>query len=299
MNVAVLDLGGGTQSAESTPQHDISILNLGDGVFEVKSTNGNTHLGGGDFDRKIINWMADSFQSDKGIDLRKDPMAMQRLKEAAEKAKIELSSSMETEINLPYITVADGVPQHLVMKLTRAKFEQLCDDLIRATIEPCRQAMHDAGLSNSDINEVILVGGSSRIPAVQKKVEELLTSFDSFSGVRSFRHFGKVHSKGVNPDEVVAIGAAIQGGVLTGEVKDVLLLDERKSSELSPPKPRYRDPRRRDDPSDRGQPRKGNRTPLNRNQCSEEHHHPHQEPGLLDGCRLLWPASLMSEPARG
>ena len=283
MNVAVFDLGGGTQSAESTPQHDISILNLGDGVFEVKSTNGNTHLGGGDFDRKIINWMADSFQSDKGIDLRKDPMAMQRLKEAAEKAKIELSSSMETEINLPYITVADGVPQRLVMKLTRAKFEQLCDDLIRATIEPCRQAMHDAGLSNSDINEVILVGGSSRIPAVQKKVEELLTSFDSFSGVRSFRHFGKVHSKGVNPDEVVAIGAAIQGGVLTGEVKDVLLLDERKSSELSPPKPRYRDPRRRDDTSYRRQ-----------------HHHPHQEePGLLDGCRLLWPASLMSEPARG
>ena len=285
MNVAVFDLGGGTLSAEPTPQHDISILNLGDGVFEVKSTNGNTHLGGDDFDRKIINWMANNFQSDKGIDLRKDPMAMQRLKEAAEKAKIELSSSMEAEINLPYITVADGVPQHLVMKLTRAKFEQLCDDLIRATIEPCRQAMHDAGLSNSDINEVILVGGSSRIPAVQKKVEEF---------------FGKVPSKGVNPDEVVAIGAAIQGGVLTGEVKDVLLLDERKSSELSPPKPRYRDPRRRDDPSDRRQPRKGNRTPLNRNQCSEEHHHPHQEePGLLDGCRLLWPASLMSEPARG
>ena len=202
MNVAVFDLGGGT--------FDISILNLGDGVFEVKSTNGNTHLGGDDFDRKIINWMADSFQSDKGIDLRKDPMAMQRLKEAAEKAKIELSSSMETEINLPYITVADGVPQHLVMKLSRAKFEQLCDDLIRATIEPCRKAMQDAGLSNSDINEVILVGGSSRIPAVQKKVEEF---------------FGKVPSKGVNPDEVVAIGAAIQGGVLTGEVKDVLLLD--------------------------------------------------------------------------
>ena len=202
MNVAVFDLGGGT--------FDISILNLGDGVFEVKSTNGNTHLGGDDFDRKIINWMADSFQSDKGIDLRKDPMAMQRLKEAAEKAKIELSSSMETEINLPYITVADGVPQHLVMKLSRAKFEQLCDDLIRATIEPCRKAMQDAGLNNSDINEVILVGGSSRIPAVQKKVEEF---------------FGKVPSKGVNPDEVVAIGAAIQGGVLTGEVKDVLLLD--------------------------------------------------------------------------
>ena len=202
MNVAVFDLGGGT--------FDISILNLGDGVFEVKSTNGNTHLGGDDFDLKVINWLADEFKNEKNIDLRKDPMAMQRLKEAAEKAKIELSSSQETEINLPYITVADGVPQHLVRKLTRAKFEQLCDDLIQATIEPCRQAMKDAGLSNSDINEVILVGGSTRIPAVQKKVEEF---------------FGKVPSKGVNPDEVVAIGAAIQGGVLTGEVKDVLLLD--------------------------------------------------------------------------
>jgi len=202
MNVAVFDLGGGT--------FDISILNLGDGVFEVKSTNGNTHLGGDDFDRKVINWLADEFQAEKHMDLRKDPMAMQRLKEAAEKAKIELSSSQETEINLPYITVADGVPQHLVKKLTRAKFEQLCDDLIQATIEPCRQAMRDAGLSNSDINEVILVGGSTRIPAVQKKVEEF---------------FGKTPNKGVNPDEVVAIGAAIQGGVLTGEIKDVLLLD--------------------------------------------------------------------------
>ena len=202
MNVAVFDLGGGT--------FDISILNLGDGVFEVKSTNGNTHLGGDDFDRKVINWLADEFYAEKHMDLRKDPMAMQRLKEAAEKAKCELSSTQETEINLPYITVADGVPQHLVKKLTRAKFEQLCDDLIQATIEPCRQAMKDAGLSNSDINEVILVGGSTRIPAVQKKVEEF---------------FGKTPNKGVNPDEVVAIGAAIQGGVLTGEIKDVLLLD--------------------------------------------------------------------------
>ena len=202
MNVAVFDLGGGT--------FDISILNLGDGVFEVKSTNGNTHLGGDDFDQKIINWLADEFMADKHMDLRKDPMAMQRLKEAAEKAKCELSSSQQTEINLPYITVADGVPQHLVKTLTRAKFEQLCDDLIQATLEPCRQAMKDAGLSNSDINEVILVGGSTRIPAIQQIVEKF---------------FGKAPSKGVNPDEVVAIGAAIQGGVLTGEVKDVLLLD--------------------------------------------------------------------------
>ncbi|MCQ2274732.1 MAG: molecular chaperone DnaK [Bacteroidales bacterium] len=202
MNVAVFDLGGGT--------FDISILNLGDGVFEVKSTNGNTHLGGDDFDLKIINWLADEFQSEKNIDLRKDPMAMQRLKEAAEKAKCELSSSQQTEINLPYITVADGMPQHLVRTLTRAKFEQLCDDLIQATLEPCRQAMKDAGLSNSDINEVILVGGSTRIPAIQQIVEKF---------------FGKTPSKGVNPDEVVAVGAAIQGGVLTGEVKDVLLLD--------------------------------------------------------------------------
>ncbi|MBP9989978.1 MAG: molecular chaperone DnaK [Bacteroidales bacterium] len=202
MNVAVFDLGGGT--------FDISILNLGDGVFEVKSTNGNTHLGGDDFDQKIINWLADEFFADKRIDLRKDPMAMQRLKEAAEKAKCELSSSQQTEINLPYITVADGVPQHLVKSLTRAKFEQLCDDLIQATLEPCRQAMKDAGLSNSDINEVILVGGSTRIPAIQAIVEKF---------------FGKAPNKGVNPDEVVAVGAAIQGGVLTGEVKDVLLLD--------------------------------------------------------------------------
>ena len=202
MNVAVFDLGGGT--------FDISILNLGDGVFEVKSTNGNTHLGGDDFDRKIINWLADEFQQDKNMDLRKDPMAMQRLKEAAEKAKCELSSSQQTEINLPYITVADGVPQHLVKTLTRAKFEQLCDDLIQSTLEPCRKAMQDAGLSNSDIDEVILVGGSTRIPAIQQVVEKF---------------FGKVPSKGVNPDEVVAVGAAIQGGVLTGEVKDVLLLD--------------------------------------------------------------------------
>ncbi|MBQ0159520.1 MAG: molecular chaperone DnaK [Bacteroidales bacterium] len=202
MNVAVFDLGGGT--------FDISILNLGDGVFEVKSTNGNTHLGGDDFDQKIINWLADEFQADKNMDLRKDPMAMQRLKEAAEKAKCELSSSQQTEINLPYITVADGMPQHLVKTLTRAKFEQLCDDLIQATLEPCRQAMKDAGLTNSDINEVILVGGSTRIPAIQQIVEKF---------------FGKTPSKGVNPDEVVAVGAAIQGGVLTGEVKDVLLLD--------------------------------------------------------------------------
>ena len=202
MNVAVFDLGGGT--------FDISILNLGDGVFEVKSTNGNTHLGGDDFDQKIINWLADEFFADKRIDLRKDPMAMQRLKEAAEKAKCELSSSQQTEINLPYITVAEGVPQHLVKTLTRAKFEQLCDDLIQATLAPCRQAMKDAGLSNSDINEVILVGGSTRIPAIQAIVEKF---------------FGKAPNKGVNPDEVVAVGAAIQGGVLTGEVKDVLLLD--------------------------------------------------------------------------
>ena len=202
MKVAVFDLGGGT--------FDISILELGDGVFEVKSTNGNTHLGGDDFDLKIINWLASEFQTEKNIDLRKDPMAMQRLKEAAEKAKIELSSSQSTEINLPYITVADGVPQHLVRTLTRAKFEQLCDDLIQATLEPCRNAMRDAGLQNSDIDEVILVGGSTRIPAIQAIVEKF---------------FGKTPSKGVNPDEVVAVGAAIQGGVLTGEVKDVLLLD--------------------------------------------------------------------------
>src|SRR5574344_336819 len=202
MKVAVFDLGGGT--------FDISILDLGDGVFEVMSTNGNTHLGGDDFDQKVINWLADEFMAEKSIDLRKDPMALQRLKEAAEKAKIELSSSQQTEINLPYITVMDGVPQHLVRSLTRSKFEQLCDDLIQATLEPCRQAMKDANLSNSDIDEVILVGGSSRIPAIQTVVEKF---------------FGKTPSKGVNPDEVVAIGAAIQGAVLTGEVKDVLLLD--------------------------------------------------------------------------
>ncbi|MDY5969379.1 MAG: molecular chaperone DnaK [Bacteroidales bacterium] len=202
MKVAVFDLGGGT--------FDISILDLGDGVFEVMSTNGNTHLGGDDFDQKVINWLADEFKSEKGIDLRKDPMALQRLKEAAEKAKIELSSSQQTEINLPYITVVDGMPQHLVRTLTRAKFEQLCDDLIQATLEPCRKAMQDAGLKNTDIDEVILVGGSSRIPAIQTTVEKF---------------FGKTPSKGVNPDEVVAIGAAIQGAVLTGEVKDVLLLD--------------------------------------------------------------------------
>jgi len=205
LNVAVFDLGGGT--------FDISILNMMEGVIEVLATNGDTHLGGDDFDRKIINWMADSFQSDKGIDLRKDPMAMQRLKEAAEKAKIELSSSMETEINLPYITVADGVPQHLVMKLTRAKFEQLCDDLIQATLEPCRKVLNDVEKRKGqkiNIDEVILVGGSTRIPAIQQIVEKF---------------FGKAPNKGVNPDEVVAIGAALQGGVITGEIKDVLLLD--------------------------------------------------------------------------
>ncbi len=200
--IAVFDLGGGT--------FDISILELGDGVFEVKSTNGNTHLGGDDFDEVIMNWLADEFQKDEGVDLRKDPMALQRLKEAAEKAKIELSSSVETEINLPYIMPVDGVPKHLVRKLTRAKFEQLADHLIRATIEPCKLALKDAGLNASDIDEVILVGGSTRIPAIQKIVKDF---------------FGKEPSKGVNPDEVVAIGAAIQGGVLTGEVKDVLLLD--------------------------------------------------------------------------
>lgn len=201
-NVAVFDLGGGT--------FDISILNMGDGVVEVKATNGDTHLGGDDFDQRIIDWMANEFQSEEGTDLRKDPMAKQRLKEAAEKAKIELSSSTTTEINLPYITVVDNTPKHLVKTLTRAKFEQLCDDLIQSTIEPCRKAVQDAGLSTSDINEVILVGGSTRIPAVQEIVKKF---------------FGKEPSKGVNPDEVVAVGAAIQGGVVTGEVKDVLLLD--------------------------------------------------------------------------
>jgi len=202
MKIAVFDLGGGT--------FDISILELGDGVFEVKSTNGDTHLGGDDFDHVIIDWLADEFKNDEGLDLRKDPMAMQRLKEAAEKAKIELSSSTQTEINLPYIMPVDGVPKHLVKTLTRAKFESLADSLIQATIEPCRKALKDAGLKASDVNEVILVGGSTRIPAIQKIVEDF---------------FGKTPSKGVNPDEVVAVGAAIQGGVLTGEVKDVLLLD--------------------------------------------------------------------------
>lgn len=202
MKIAVFDLGGGT--------FDISILELGDGVFEVKSTNGDTHLGGDDFDHVIIDWLAEEFLSDEGVDLRKDPMALQRLKEAAEKAKIELSSTTSTEINLPYIMPVNGVPKHLVKTLTRAKFEQLCDHLIQACVEPCRQALKDAGLSTSDIDEVILVGGSTRIPAVQAIVEKF---------------FGKAPSKGVNPDEVVAVGAAIQGGVLTGEVKDVLLLD--------------------------------------------------------------------------
>lgn len=202
IKVAVFDLGGGT--------FDISILELGDGVFEVKSTNGNTHLGGDDFDQLIIDWLADEFKKDEGLDLRRDPMALQRLKEAAEKAKIELSSSTETEINLPYIMPVDGVPKHLVKKLTRAKFEQLADGLMQSTIPPCQKALQDAGLKATDINEVILVGGSTRIPAVQTLVREF---------------FGKEPSKGVNPDEVVAIGAAIQGGVLTGEVKDVLLLD--------------------------------------------------------------------------
>jgi molecular chaperone DnaK len=202
MTIAVYDLGGGT--------FDISILELGEGVFEVKSTNGDTHLGGDDFDRKIIDWLADEFKSQENIDLRKDPMALQRLKDAAEKAKIELSSSSETEINLPYITAVDGVPKHLVLKLSRAKFEQLCDDLVKRTIEPCRQAIKDAGLTANDIDEIILVGGSTRIPRIQTVVEEF---------------FGKKPNKGVNPDEVVAIGAAIQGGVLTGETKDVLLLD--------------------------------------------------------------------------
>ncbi len=203
MKVAVFDLGGGT--------FDISILELGEGVFEVKSTNGDTHLGGDDFDQKIIDWLADEFKAENsGIDLRKDPMALQRLKEAAEKAKIELSSQTSTEINLPYIMPVDGVPKHLVKSLTRAKFEQICDSLIQRTIEPCRKALSDANLSASDIDEVLLVGGSTRIPAIQQIVEKF---------------FGKSPSKGVNPDEVVAVGAAIQGGVLAGDVKDVLLLD--------------------------------------------------------------------------
>ena len=202
MKIAVYDLGGGT--------FDISILELGDGVFEVKSTNGDVHLGGDDFDMVIINWLAEEFLKDENIDLRKDPMALQRLKEAAEKAKIELSSSTETEINLPYIMPVDGVPKHLVKKLSRAKFEQLADKLIQRSMDPCKVALQDAGMSASDIDEVILVGGSTRIPKIQEEVEKF---------------FGKKPSKGVNPDEVVAVGAAIQGGVLTGEVKDVLLLD--------------------------------------------------------------------------
>ncbi len=200
--IAVFDLGGGT--------FDISILELGDGVFEVKSTNGNTHLGGDDFDHRIIDWLANEFLNEEGIDLRKDPMALQRLKEAAEKAKIELSSASSTEINLPYIMPVNGIPKHLVKTLTRSKFEQLIDDLLQKCVAPCQTAMKDAGMSNSDIDEVILVGGSTRIPVVQDLVEKL---------------FGKKPHKGVNPDEVVAIGAAIQGAVLTGEVKDVLLLD--------------------------------------------------------------------------
>ncbi len=200
--IAVFDLGGGT--------FDISILELGDGVFEVKSTNGDTHLGGDDFDQVIIDWLAEEFLREEGLDLRQDAMALQRLKEAAEKAKIELSSSTSTEINLPYIMPVNGMPKHLVKTLTRAKFEQLADRLIQATVEPCRKALSDAGLNPSDIQEVILVGGSTRIPAIQAKVKEI---------------FGREPSKGVNPDEVVAIGAAIQGGVLSGDVKDVLLLD--------------------------------------------------------------------------
>ncbi len=202
IRVAVYDLGGGT--------FDISILELGDGVFEVKSTNGDTHLGGDDFDQRVIDWLAEEFIKDENIDLRKDPMALQRLKEAAEKAKIELSSSTSTEINLPYIMPVDGIPKHLVRTLSRAKFEQLIDDLVQKTLEPCRQALKDAKVGASEIDEVLLVGGSTRIPVIQSIVENF---------------FGKAPSKGVNPDEVVAVGAAIQGGVLTGEVKDVLLLD--------------------------------------------------------------------------
>ena len=202
MKIAVFDLGGGT--------FDISILELGDGVFEVKSTNGDVHLGGDDLDQKIIDWLADTFQQEEGLDLKKDPTALQRLKEAAEKAKIELSSTTSTEINLPYIMPVDGVPKHLVKTLTRAHFEQLIDDLVKRTLEPCKKALKDAKLKTTDIDEVLLVGGSTRIPKMQEEVEKF---------------FGPKASKGVNPDEVVAVGAAIQGGVLTGEVKDVLLLD--------------------------------------------------------------------------
>ncbi|PKV51779.1 molecular chaperone DnaK [Aquimarina sp. MAR_2010_214] len=200
--IVVFDFGGGT--------HDVSILELGDGVFEVLSTDGDTHLGGDDVDQKIIDWLAEEFKADENMDLRKDPMALQRLKEAAEKAKIELSSSSQTEINLPYVTATASGPKHLVRSLTKSKFDQLIDDLVKRTIEPCRTALKAAGLSTSDIDEIILVGGSTRIPAVQEAVEKF---------------FGKAPSKGVNPDEVVAVGAAIQGGVLTGDVKDVLLLD--------------------------------------------------------------------------
>ncbi|MEK6478715.1 molecular chaperone DnaK [Catalinimonas sp. 4WD22] len=202
MTIAVYDLGGGT--------FDISVLELGDGVFEVKATNGDVHLGGDDFDGKIIDWLAEEFKKDEGIDLRKDPMALQRLKEAAEKAKIELSSSTSTEINLPYIMPVDGIPKHLVRTLSRAKFEQLIDDLVRRSMDPCKKALDDAGMSTSEIDEVILVGGSTRVPKIQEEVEKF---------------FGKKPSKGVNPDEVVAVGAAIQGGVFSGDVKDVLLLD--------------------------------------------------------------------------
>jgi molecular chaperone DnaK len=202
MKIVVFDCGGGT--------HDVSVLELGDGVFEVKSTDGDTHLGGDDFDQVIIDWLADEFKRDEAIDLRHDPMALQRLKEGAEKAKIELSNSTSTEINLPYIMPVNGIPKHLVKTLTRAKFEQLADSLIQRTIEPCKSALKNAGLSAGDINEVILVGGSTRIPAIQAAVEKF---------------FGKAPNRSVNPDEVVALGAAIQGGVLTGEVKDVLLLD--------------------------------------------------------------------------
>ncbi|MBK9257017.1 MAG: molecular chaperone DnaK [Saprospiraceae bacterium] len=200
--IAVFDLGGGT--------FDISVLELGDGVFEVKSTNGDTHLGGDDFDQVIIDWLADEFKSQENIDLRKDPMSLQRIKDAAEKAKIELSTSSETEINLPYVTAVDGVPKHLVMKLSRAKFESLADSLIKRTMKPCEDALRDAGLNKSNIDEVILVGGSTRIPAIQQAVEDF---------------FGKKPNRSVNPDEVVALGAAVQGGVLSGDVKDVLLLD--------------------------------------------------------------------------
>lgn len=202
MKIIVFDLGGGT--------FDVSVLELGDGVFEVKSTNGDTHLGGDDFDKAVMDWLADEFKTEENIDLRKDPMAWQRLKEASEKAKIELSSSQETEINLPYITAIDNVPKHLVRRLSRAKFENLVDSLVERTLEPCRKALSDAGLGTNEIDEVILVGGSTRIPKIQEVVEKF---------------FGKKPNRSVNPDEVVAVGAAIQGGVFTGEVKDVVLLD--------------------------------------------------------------------------